>query len=249
MDKEMITIPKDVYESERKMRFFGANAEDVYKKKYNIFIGISISNKKITSEIASNYLKWAVKNTKEKVAIVIADDLNIVNYELLDNYTNSKARKRAERVGGEFEKLFDGAREKLSEIDRKKINIFRWKEIRENKHYEDVRKFLEEQYSKDQEFKSAVRYFIGKYMRKKGKVISDDEKVDRLASYILGELPTLLEGVKVDGTHYKLCIYPTYFASGMSQFVMDIHAEELEIGKKLKKILKDKAVLVEAWLD
>jgi len=35
----------------------------------------------------------------------------------------------------------------------------------------------------------------------------------------------------------------------MSQFVMDMHAKELDIGKKLKKLIKNKAVLVEAWLD
>src|SRR3989338_10844972 len=98
MAEETITIPRLVWESERKMRFFGASAEDVYKKKYNIFIGISISNKKITSEMAFNYLKWAVRNTKEKVAVIIADKLNIVNYKIFDDYSMGKSRSRAEKV-------------------------------------------------------------------------------------------------------------------------------------------------------
>ena len=42
MKDELITISKAVYESERKMRFFGEDAIEVYKKKFNIFIGISI---------------------------------------------------------------------------------------------------------------------------------------------------------------------------------------------------------------
>jgi len=249
MSEEMITIPRDVYESERKMRFFGTDAEDVYAKKYNIFIGISISNKKLTPEMALNYLKWAVRNAKEKVAVVIADELNIVNYEILDKYGAGKSANRAKKVGDDFQRMFEEAIGKLSEEDGKKVNIYRWEEIRENEHYQEVRKFLEERYSKDLEFKSAVKYFIGKYMRKKGRVIEDGEKIDKLATYILGELPTLLEGITVGDCHYKLCIYPTYFASRMSQFVIDMHEEELEIGKELKGLLEDKAVLVEAWLD
>lgn len=245
----MITIPKDVYEAERKMRFFGADASDVYERKYNIFIGISISNKKITPEMALNYLKWAVRNTKGKVAVIIADELNVVNYELLDKYSKGKATNRASKVGDSFVQLFEDAIKKLPEAERNKVRIHRWKEIRENKHYEEVREFLEKEYKEDPKFKAAVGYFIGKYMRRKGSLVTDEVKVDRLASYIIAELPTLLEGIEVGGIHYGLCIYPTYFASGMSQFVMDMHAEELEVGKKVKRILKDKAVLVEAWLD
>ena len=86
-------------------------------------------------------------------------------------------------------------------------------------------------------------------MRKKGRIIEDSRKIDKLARYIIGELPTLLEGVKIEGKQYKLCIYPTYFASGMGQFVMDIHAKELKVGKDIKRLIKNKAILVEAWLD
>jgi len=245
----MISIPKDVWESERKMRFFGADAEEVYKRKYNIFIGISISNKKITPEMALNYLKWAVRNTKEKVAVIIADKLNIVNYEILDSYGKSKSEKRAKDAGEEFTDLFKDATEKLPEEDKKKVLIYRWDKIENSEGYSNIKSFLEEQYKTDSEFKSAVLYFIGKYMRKKGRLIEDKNKVNKLSSYILGELPTLLQGITLDKTHYGLCIYPTYFASGMSQFVMDMHNNELHIGKRLKGLIGKKAVLVEAWLD
>ena len=86
-------------------------------------------------------------------------------------------------------------------------------------------------------------------MRKKGRIIEDKSKIDKLASYILGELPTLIQGVTLDKVHYGLCMYPTYFDSGMSQFVMDMHNKELNIGRKLKGLIRKKAVLVEAWLD
>ena len=245
----MITIPKSMYEAESQMRFFGAGSEKVHKKKFNIFIGISITNKKLTPEMALNYLKWAVRNTKSTVAVVIADELNIVNYEIFDKYSSGKAINRAKKVGDQFQKMFQDAKDKLSTSYQKKIRIIRWAQIKNNKPYQKVQEFLKDQYDKDPVFRSAVLYFVKKFMRKKGKVIEDGKKVDKLATYILGELPTLLQGIYLNSTHYNLCIYPTYFASGMSQFVMDIHAEELDIGKKLKNILKGKAILIEAWLD
>jgi len=249
MGREFITIPRDVWESERKMRFFGASAKEIYKRKYNIFIGISISNKKLTSRMAFNYLKWAVRNTKKKVAVIIADKLNIINYEILDKYSKTKSEKRAKKVGDEFEKMFEVAIKKLSDKDKNKVIIYRWDKIEQSDNYFKIKTLLEKQFKKDKEFKSAVSYFIYKYMRKKGRVIEDKNKVDKLASYILRELPTLIQGITLDKVHYGLCIYPTYFASGMSQFVMDIHNNELNIGKKLKGLIKKRAVLVEAWLD
>lgn len=249
MDKEFISIPKDVWESERKMRFFGTDAEEIYKKKYNIFIGTSISNKKLTQDMALNYLKWAVRNAKEKVAVIIADKLNIVNYEILDKYSKNKSEKRAKKVGDEFEEMFKVAMEKLLERDRSKVLIYRWEEVEKSENYIKIKNFLEEQFKKDNEFRSAVLYFVRKYMRKKGRIVEDKNKVDELASYIIGELPTLIQGITLDKIHYGLCIYPTYFASGMSQFVMDMHNKELNIGKNLSGMIKKRAVLVEAWLD
>lgn len=250
MKTELITIPKDIYESERKMRFFGASAKEIYKKKFNIFLGISISNKKLTGDMAYNYLKWALRNTKEKVAIIIADELDIVNRIIFDKYSKGKAVKRVIKEGDKFEKMFLKVMKRFSLEEKSKLRIYRWSKVKESKNYSELENFLTEQYKIDLEFKSAVLYFVKKYVRKKGKmkILEDPKKLDVLAKYILGELPTLLQGIYLD-VHYNLCIYPTYFASGMSQFVTDIWGSELNISKKLKKLIKNKAVLVESWLD
>lgn len=241
MDKDITLEP------EKKMRFFGANAEEIYRNRYNIFIGISISNKKLTPDMALNYLKWAIHNAKKNVSVVIADELNIINYRLLDKYSKTKSEKRAKVVGDYFENMFRKAMEKLPSKDKHKVVIYRWNEIKRSDNYLKLRNFVEEKFREDSEFKSTVLYFIKKYIRKKGRSVSDD-KLDKLATYILGELPTLIQGIKINDIHYNLCLYPTYSASGMSQFIMDIHNKD-DIGQKLKNLITEKAVLVEAWLD
>lgn len=248
--EEMITIPKKVYEAERKMRFFGVDATEVYDKKFNIFIGISITNKKLNSKMAYNYLEWALRNTKDSVAVVIADDLNIINYEVLDGYSQGKAVRKAEKVGGEFKELFRKEILKFSEEEQKKIKIYLWEDVCKDEDFVKLRDFINIEYGKDSELRSAFLYFIRKFVRKKkGEVIEDPRKLDVLASYIFGELPTLLQGIKLDGAWFDLCLYPTYFESGMSQFVLNIHNEELSFGSKVKSLLKRESALVEAWLD
>ncbi len=247
--EEMITISKKVYEAERKMRFFGADPKEIYGKKFNIFIGISITNKKLTSKMAYNYLEWALRNTKEKVAVVIADDLNIVNHEVLDGYSKDKSIRKARQVGDEFVKLFKREALKFSKSEQAKIKIYRWKDVALDSEFLKLRNFVDAEYGRDSELRSAFLYFIRKFIRKKGRSVIDSRKLDLLASYIFGELPTLLQGIRVDGVGYNLCLYPTYFESGMSQFIFDIHNEELGFGKRVKKLLKRKACLVEAWLD
>src|SRR3989344_918257 len=99
--------------------------------------------------MALNYLKWAVRNTKEKVAVIIADELNIVNYEILDKYSRSKSEKRVQTVGNQFKRLFEEALTKLSKLDREKVLIYKWKEVRENLQYQKVKYFLENKYNQD----------------------------------------------------------------------------------------------------
>ncbi len=176
MNEEMVTLPKRVYESEKKMRFFGTDYTEVYQKKFDIFIGISISNKKITPEIALNYVQWAVNNTKRKVAVIIADELNIVNYEIFDGYSSGKAKNRAKKVGEVFNRIFSKAIKKLPMKDQSKITIHHWPEVRANKNYMQIREFLEDRYYEDLEFKSAILYFVRKYMMKKRKIITNQKK-------------------------------------------------------------------------
>jgi len=233
---------------EQKMRFFGTNSTNV-KNKYNIFIGISISNKKMNFKIASDYINWAIKNTKEKVAVIIADELNIVNYRLLDGYSTGKAQNRAKTVGNNIENIFRTEIQKLPEKQQQKIHIYKWSDVKKDLNYQKLFESLQNEINNNTELRTAAFYFIKKYIHKRGKIITDEKIINELATYIIGELPTLLQGIYINKDYYQLCVYPTYFSSGMSQFVMDIHGKELLVSDKIYKLIKTKAILVECWLD
>lgn len=64
-------------------------------------------------------------------------------------------------------------------------------------------------------------HFVDKYIELRNVKVANKDK-DKLASYIISELPTLLGGLLWNDTLYNLILYPTYVTSGMSQFVLDI---------------------------
>lgn len=231
-----------------KTTFFGLNGKDLNSKKYDIFIGVSI-NKKLTFAMAKDYLEWALKNTNNKVAVVIADELNIINYQIYDKYSLGKSINRARKVGDSFEHLFNRVIAEFSPQDQKKINIYRWNDIKNSFGYLKIKKLLSEEYESNPKFASLILHFVKKYRDRKGKLTKDTSKLGELSEYLLGELPTLLQGIYLEGIYYGLCLYSTYSSSGMSDFVMKIHDGELQVSKQLKSALRRKAVLVESWLD
>jgi predicted acetyltransferase len=61
------------------IKLFGINEEELNSKLFNIFIGISLGNKFLNKEIAEKYLRFCLEKTKEKVLVLIADEIDCVN--------------------------------------------------------------------------------------------------------------------------------------------------------------------------
>ncbi len=229
-------------------KIFNATKKDVEKQKHNIFIGISLGVlKPLTKEMAREYIKWALKNTKNKVAILIADEIAKFNYKIFSSYSEGKSERRAIKEGDKYTNFFHETINKFSTEEQKKILILRWKDIW-NKRKEKIKLTLEEEYVSNKEFKEKIQFFINKYAKKRGKKI-DKEKVNYLSEYILYELPTLLDGIEYEQEKYRLLLYPTFESSGMSEIVTKIENEKIFPNLKKKLGLAEKTIMVETYLE
>lgn len=222
--------------------YFNAQKKEVEERKYNIFIGISLGVlKPLTKELAKEYISWALKNTKNKVVILIADEIAKFNYRIFSKYSEGKSLRSALKEGDKYEDFFQKIKEEFSKQEQKKILILKWKDIWDNQR-EKIRAKLEEKFQSNREFREIIISFVEKYAEKKGKKL-DKEKFDYLSQYILAELPTLLDGIEYDKEKYRLLLYPTFAHSGMSDFVTNV--EEGKIFPELKKELNlDKSVAI-----
>ncbi|MDP4039026.1 MAG: tRNA-dependent cyclodipeptide synthase [Candidatus Pacearchaeota archaeon] len=231
-----------------KLKFFNAIKKEVEERQYNVFIGISLGVlKPLTKETAKEYIKWALKNTKNKVVILIADEIAKFNYKVYSSYSEGKSERRAIREGDKYFDFFQKIIQEFSKEEQKKILILRWKDIWDRKK-EKIKQIFDEEYKSNKDFKEQVQFFLKKYSDKRNKDL-DKEKLDYLSQYILYELPTLLDGIEYKKEKYRLLLYPTFESSGMSEVVTKIQQGKIFPNLKKKLNLAEKTVVVETYLE
>ncbi len=232
------------------MQYFHVTQNEIDKKLFNIFVGISLGNKLLTSELAQKYVEWAYQNTKDDTLILIADDIDVVNWQIFRGFSSDEAKEKVRQKAYGVAGMFEKAKRELYKRNNEpgyitKVHTIFWDDIR-NQGYDHLREILRSEYDSNKIFHDRVLYFVDKYVSLRSVTVSNEQK-DQLAEYIISELPTLLGGIFWNNKLYNLILYPTYIDSGMSQFVLDIRA-----GKyfdPLKMQLRQICVLVEDYLE
>lgn len=222
-----------------------AEEKDIYDKKFNIFLGISLGNKWFTKEHLRVYLRWALDNTKEKVAVMIADKLHAINWEVRNDYNTERAMGKALREGDKFENIIHELISELSEEEKKMIEIIRWQQFEElESHKEGVRVFWE-MFENNKDFREKALNIVDKAVNSKsgGREFSGEDVV-RLSKYFIEELPEMLGGFEYGGIYYNLYPYP--FNLSFGEFVERMQNKEifpelhdkLNVGKNVLVVLE-----------
>lgn len=201
----------------------GATIKEVESKKFNIYSGISLGNKWFTEENIKEYILWALKNTKQKVAVLIADKIHSLNYEFRNKLKKEKAVRKALKKGDEFEILIKKIVFQLPKKEQERIVILRWDELENNLERKNlVSKFYNE-FEKNPNFKSKIIEIVKSHLSKE-KRIFDETAIEKMCYYILEELPELFSGFSHKGIYYNCYIYPQ--DSALTQFI-----EKVQTGK------------------
>lgn len=227
------------------LKIFNTTEDEIKSRKFNIFIGISIGIKPLDEEMAKDYIRWALENTKDDVVILIADDIAKYNYRIFSSYSEEKSLKRARREGDEHITLFKEVISNLGADNR--VRILRWKQIFDKK-LSLLTDELKKEFDANIDFQKEILKFVNDYTKRRGKALTK-EKRKYLANYILYELPTIFNGIEYSGNKYDLLFYPTFKKSGMGDFVMDIRNSKLfpKLREKLK--LKKSMAIVECFVN
>ena len=184
--------------------YFNASKDEIVDKKLNILLGVSLGNKYFTKENLKDYILWSVENTKEKIAILIPDKIHSINYEIKNKYSKQRASQVSYRKGQEIEKII---REIISEFPKNiqdKIFVVHWEDI-EDLRYQIQKTQILEEFENNVEFKREVIDIVRENTNGKALELHDLEK---LALYVLNELPMLISGINYQGNHFGLLPYP-----------------------------------------
>lgn len=240
----------DKLDISNEIKFFGTTREEVELRKFNIFVGISLGNKLLTKELAKAYVDWALKRTKENIVVLIADEIDAVNWKIFNNLDEKTATEKVSNKAQGLDDMFSRAIKILSRENdlaiENRVKVIRWKDIKTDR-FNKLLTILESEFETNIDFRDKILSFVKKYCELRKKSVDGTEQV-KLAGYILAELPTLLEGIEVSDVRYDMIFYPTYVDSGISQFVLDIqNGTYPDLFSKLQ--LSVKCVMAESYLE
>ncbi|MDD3531335.1 MAG: tRNA-dependent cyclodipeptide synthase [Candidatus Pacebacteria bacterium] len=228
----------------RVTNYLNTTKEEVAAKHFNICFGFSLGNKYFTREHIRSYILWALENTKDKVAVLIPDKIQAINYEVKNGYSPKRALSVALRKGAELETVVRDIVRELN-IPISKIEIVHWQDV-EDAFYQKTLVVIKTAFAENEKFRHAVVQMVKEtpHIQTLDLQTFDYEK---LAQYIINELPVLIDGIEVAGVWYTLFPYPGF--AKLDYLALDLQEGTSfpEISKQLE--IRHKLRLIEAYAD
>lgn len=198
--------------------------KNLESKKYNIGVGISLGNKWFTTENILDLVQWSLKYTREKVVVYVADSIHSLNIEARTGKGTKKAKtlslQQGQNILNEVRNQING---RFSKEEVSRISYAHWDELVDDLYTENVN-YLYSIFNTNNGFKKAVLNLVQNHISKESRAFSD-ESMEKMAYYILEELPELLCRVKIAGTVYDAYVYP--FDGELCTFVQELQNGEI----------------------
>ena len=197
----------------------GGTKEDLETRKYNIGIGISLGNRWFTVENIIGLIRWALPRARENVIVYVADSIHAINIEVRKEVSHKRALEIANQMGTEIlSKVKEEAEKVLSSEDTVKLRYVKWDEIAD-KAYKEKTKYLYALYDVDETFRETLRSIVRDFVSKEPLKFKEKE-IDRLAHYIIEELPEQITRVQMAGMSCNAFAYP--YDGAISELAEDI---------------------------
>lgn len=236
----------------RIVTYLNATPEEVESRKFNIWIGCSLGNSYFTKEHLEAYIHWALDHTRENVLVAIPDRIYAINLEVLDGYTPERAVRAAMHRGDKREVVIKNIVTALPLEKRSLVVIARWHELERSRYHEYRTNTMFEEFRKKGEFYNYVLDIVkaNPKVREKNPSV---EGLEKLAEYVLYELPVFLNGAKYGGLPedggktYTLIVYPGFGLFDCLCDGLQKHTLFPELSARLK--ITDLHAMVEAYAD
>ena len=219
-----------------------ATEKEVKQKKFNIFVAISLGNKWFNKKNLREYILWSLKYSKnKKIPIIIGDGLHAINYEVRDGYNPKRSMNRAKKEGDKVEIIVKEMIFTLPKDKQLRTEILRWDDAVKTPNYEEMRNLFYEEFNKNLEFKNFILKIVRKNIEKSNKIYNE-QQIEKLAQYVLNELPLFLRGMEWKGIIYNLHPYPEF--TMINELAKGMKSKRL-FPKLYSKLDRYEAVIVE----
>jgi tRNA-dependent cyclodipeptide synthase len=231
----------------RIVTYLNTTKKEVESKIHNICVGVSIGNKYFSADNIRKYVEWGLMYTKDDLLVFIADAIQAVNFEIFDKRNSASAHRKAIKAGDKMEKII---KERIDDLnDRKKVKLVRWEDVTNTEAYRENLKKIHSFYQANAEFRNYIIQSIkaGRPDKKDKFEKMSDAELDRLAEYVLQEIPFFVNGIEHGGRVYTLIPYPGLTMIDKLFIGLNNQVMFPELADKLR--IENKIGILEAYTD
>lgn len=193
-------------------RTFNTTKEEIENKNFNIFVPICVGNKFFLDNITPTktiykYIEWALERTKEKVLVLIVDEIQITNWIVRNsNIPQEQNMRRLMRKGEGIKEKFEELIGKFSEKEKGRIRIIRWEDYRKNDLFcDNTTKAVYKEFKNNLKFREEILKSVKTSITDR---TFEEKDYVTLCNYVLDEFSLAYHGTKFNKTYYNLYVYP-----------------------------------------
>lgn len=187
----------------------GGTKEALEAKEYNLGVGISLGNKWFTVPNIIELIRFSLAYTRRDVIVYVADSIHAINLEVRKRIKYEKALKIAENMGKDLLRLVEKeVKNTFSPSEIEKVHYVNWNEIASDLYKRKV-DYLYNLYNTNPDFKNYLQDIVKGYLSKETSPRTfAEEEVNRLAMYIIEELPEQMCRIPLGKYECDAFVYP-----------------------------------------
>jgi|GEM_PF-3958847 len=212
----------------------GVSAQELIGRQRSIIIGLSLGNRYfLDMENVERYLRWGSAHTKDRLTVLIPDQLHAINLRYKNSRTSpGKALRRAQRDAQRMQGRVEQIRSVLPVVQQNRLDVIFWDQVVCNSR--KARKNIEamhQQFESDKKVPGSGLYgevmaLVDSYLLHAGRAELSQVRREGLCGYFLQEAAILVGGVeyRCDGRSQRqdLFIYPSLGA--MQSLITEIQS-------------------------
>lgn len=197
----------------------GGTEKDLYARKYNIGVGISLGNKWFSVENIVILTEWALEHTRDFVVVYVADSIHAINIEIRNRKSPQKALEVAQKMGDTvLEEVRLLAETRLSPEQLSRIRYEKWDGLI-TPAFQKKLDWLNMKYQTDDNFRAEIIKLVDGFTSGENRVFDEDDKI-KLGSYIIAEFPEILTRAPINGLSFDAYAYP--FDGKLVEFIENV---------------------------
>ena len=186
----------------------------------NIFVGISIRNKTLTAkQVEEIVLRAQIDFNARRLLFLIADGLELINLRVFDTGTADTLQRQVDRQCAELQETIEGG---ITAVSTTRLHVVtdRWQSILNAEYWSSYISVFS-RFMENNLFRSQIVAIAQRFAKRRGETPTP-EQLHYLSQYLIGEIPTLIKGVRYRQRRYQTMIYPVRGDEAIDQIAHEL---------------------------